>query len=148
MLQLVFEDEPEEIAVRLERVVVVEVRALKVFEDAAPNTLEIVLHLAARREVLRLLARRADGVEDALVTRVGRGQTLRLLQQPVGLEDADVREVPDDGPVAEAGALSQLAFVCEVEDAERLRARLFKRARELFGVWVHAFSVYAAEVRR
>src|SRR5687768_6432427 len=138
MLQLVFEDEPEEIAVRLERVVVSEVRAFEVFEDAAPDTSEIVLHLAARREVLRLLARRADGVEDALVTRVGRGEPLRLLQQPVGLEDADVREVPDDGPVAEAGALSQLVFAGEVEDAERLRARLFKHARELFGVWVHS----------
>jgi hypothetical protein len=141
MLLLVFEDEPEEVAVRLERVGVAEVGAAEVFEGGLAHSPEEVFHLAARGQVLRLLARRLDGVEDALVALVERGESLRLLQQPVRLEDADVREVPDERAVAEAGALVQLRLVGEVEDAERPGARLLHHQRELSGLFVHQSSV-------
>src|SRR3954467_10278434 len=105
MLLLVFEYESEDVAAALERVARVEVEGFEVFEHAVSNASKVRLHLRARGQVLRLLARRRDRVEDSFVALVGRGQGLSLLQQPVCLEDARVREVPDDRPVAEAGAL-------------------------------------------
>src|SRR5437870_1032340 len=116
MLALVFEYELEHVAVALEGVTRVEVEAFEIFEHGSANATEVRLHLRALGEILRILARRRDGVEYSLVARVGRGQALGLLQQPVSLEDSYVREVPDDGAVAEAGALVQVALVADTEE--------------------------------
>ena len=68
MLALVFEDELEDVAAGLQRVRLTEVEAVERFEHALADAAEVGFHLGAARQVLRLLARRADGVEDALVT--------------------------------------------------------------------------------
>ena len=137
VLALVFEDELEDVAAARERVGGVEVEAVEAFERAQAHAPQVVFHLAPRGQVLRVLARRPYGVEDALVALVGRGQAPNFLQQPVGLEDPDVREVPDDGAVTEAGAAAQVALFRHVEEAQRLGARPRQGQRDLFGSFVH-----------
>jgi hypothetical protein len=46
------------------------------------------------------------------------------LQQPVGFEDADVRQMPDDRPKAEARTFVQILFARQIEERERAGARL------------------------
>src|SRR3954464_5044095 len=110
MLALVFEYELEDVAAALDGVARVEVEAFQIAEHVVAYASKVRLHLGARRKVLRLFARRRDWVEDSLVARAGRVQALSFLGEPVSLEDADVREVPDYGSVAKAGALVEGAL--------------------------------------
>ncbi len=147
MLSLVFEDEAEDVALAEQRVWRVEVRLFEAAERALAHAREVGFHLAPRGQVSRLFARRLDGVEDALVVFVGRRLAAQFLQQPVSLEDADVREVPDDGAEAEAGAFAQVLFARRVEKLDGRGAHLRHLARDLFGLFFHQSDSARAAAR-
>src|SRR4051812_24959353 len=132
MLSLVLEHEAEDVAAGQQRVGGVEFAPLQMSQHPLPDAREIALHLAACREILRLFARRLDGIKDSLVPLVRRWLAVQFLQEPVGLEDADVRQMPDHGAKAEPRAVTQILFARQVEERERTLARPCHLFRHLF----------------
>src|ERR687883_641641 len=122
-------DQAEDIAVAEHRVLFIKLNLLQMPQNPVAHLRQIIFHLAARRKILRLFARRADRIKDSLVALVGRRLVLQLLQEPEGLEDADVRQMPDDWAKPEARTLAQILLARQVKERERL----LPGPRHLFG---------------
>src|SRR5205085_9396658 len=108
------------------------IRFIQIAKDFLAHAREINFHLAARREIFGILARRIDWIEDAVVALVQWVFMEELLQNPVALENSYVRQMPDDWTEAEARAFAQIKLARQIEEPQSLRARACHQTLNLF----------------
>ena len=132
MLLFMFKNQAKEVAVALERISFIKLCIPQRPQDRLSDAREVLLHLAARRQILRIFTRGTDGVKDSLIALVGRVFAFQLLQQPVGFKDADVRQMPDNRTKAKTRTLMQILFARQIKKDESAGARPLHLKDELF----------------